>query len=131
MLDNKKVYRYTSNVRRRWTGMDKNAKIRERVRAERRDVLDMERELSLAPSNTSNIDKFNEFLHAQAKVRPILSDFYSNTMTNGPNPLPLHRKLRLNAYFGQQKADKRLCEDLRKKFGKEVVLIVDRFEIEQ
>ncbi|KAJ2556781.1 hypothetical protein EV175_001770, partial [Coemansia sp. RSA 1933] len=123
-LDSKCVYRYTSNMRRRWTGMDKYAKIRQRVRAERKDVLDMERELSLAPSNTSNLDDFDKFLRAQARARPALSDFYSNTMTNGPNPLPLHRKLRLNAHFGQQKADKLLCEDLRNKFGKDAVLIV-------
>ncbi|KAJ2560019.1 hypothetical protein EV175_000020 [Coemansia sp. RSA 1933] len=100
-LDKKHVYRYTSNIRRRWTGMDKHAKIRERVRAERKDVVGMERELSLTPSNTPNLDDLNKFLRAQARARPILSDFYSNTMTNGPNPLPLHRRLGLNAYFGQ------------------------------
>ncbi|KAJ2538011.1 hypothetical protein EV175_006556, partial [Coemansia sp. RSA 1933] len=50
-----------------------------------------------------------------------LTDFYSNTKTPSSQLEPLHRKLRLNAYIGQQRADEQLCKELREKFAKDGV----------
>ncbi|KAJ2052378.1 hypothetical protein H4S04_001371 [Coemansia sp. S16] len=77
--------------------------------------------------------KFRAYVEARAKERPVLSDFYTNTMTTPghtqytifkrtPNGIskrmnkegkrkgeghPLHRKLRLDAFLNQKKADLR------------------------
>ncbi|KAJ2454654.1 hypothetical protein EV183_001402 [Coemansia sp. RSA 2336] len=65
-----------------------------------------------------NVDptNFELYVKAHAEVWPLLEHFYNETTTKHH---PLHRKLRLSAYWNQQQADARLARNLRSKFGKD------------
>ncbi|KAJ2240542.1 hypothetical protein GGI13_007636, partial [Coemansia sp. RSA 455] len=78
------------------------------------------------------------YVEARAVVWPLLSGFYSKTLTKHPESkhkihkderhmarsYPLHRKQRLSAYINQQQADYRLARNMRAAFGKDAIIMV-------
>ncbi|ORE07881.1 hypothetical protein BCV72DRAFT_325448, partial [Rhizopus microsporus var. microsporus] len=46
------------------------------------------------------------------------------TITNHDNGHPLFRKARLSAYFNKQRAEQKLIQDLRAKFGEDAVFVM-------
>ncbi|KAJ2335167.1 hypothetical protein GGH92_008101, partial [Coemansia sp. RSA 2673] len=63
------------------------------------------------------------YVEARAVVWPLLSGFYSKTLTKHlehvAHSYPLHRKQRLSAYINQQQADYRLARNMRAALGKD------------
>ncbi|KAJ2102276.1 hypothetical protein GGI09_001298 [Coemansia sp. S100] len=80
-----------------------------------RHLVPSENRLAEFDSATMVPAKFRAYIKARAKERPVLSDFYTNTMTTPGHTQytifkqghPLHRKLRLDAFLNQKKADLR------------------------
>ncbi|CEG71129.1 hypothetical protein RMATCC62417_06913 [Rhizopus microsporus] len=83
--------------------------------------------LSQQPNSTVSVDHFDHFDHflqARSEQPAVLSDFYGQTITNHDNRYPFFRKIRLSAYFNKQRADQKLIQDLRAKFGEDVVFVI-------
>ncbi|KAJ2091701.1 hypothetical protein IW138_001684 [Coemansia sp. RSA 986] len=121
------VFRYTRNMKDKWTHYSRHRKIRERARANYKDgiVLQLEQQLAKASNTTLDPAEFDMFLAVQSEVWDELDHFYSNTMTTyDANPKPLHRQLRLASYLNGKHTDDLLCNKLRQVFGKDVVLII-------
>ncbi|ORE11642.1 hypothetical protein BCV72DRAFT_193162, partial [Rhizopus microsporus var. microsporus] len=67
---------------------------------------------------------FDHVLQARSKYSAVLSKFYGHTITNHDNGYFLFRKVRLSAYFNKQRADQKLIQDLRAKFGEDAVFVM-------
>ncbi|KAJ2244274.1 hypothetical protein GGI13_006289, partial [Coemansia sp. RSA 455] len=93
----------------------------------------------LAKFDHASLDpaKYKVYVEARAVVWPLLSGFYSKTLTKHPeskhkihkdernnSSYPLHRKLRLSAYINQQQADYFLACNMRAAFGKDAIIVV-------
>ncbi|KAJ2097572.1 hypothetical protein GGI16_004528 [Coemansia sp. S142-1] len=99
----------------------------------------------LAKFDWASLDpaKYKAYVEARAVVWPLLSGFYSKTLTKHPESkhkihkhkihkdkrhvvrsYPLHCKQRLSAYINQQQADYRLACNMRTAFGKDAIIMV-------
>ncbi|CAO3658030.1 unnamed protein product [Rhizopus microsporus] len=88
------------------------------------DVVQAEQALSQQPSSTVSIEDFDHFLQARSEQSAVFSRFYGHTITNHDNGYPLFRKIRLSAYFNKQRAEQKLIQDLRAKFGEDAVFVM-------
>ncbi|KAJ2094998.1 hypothetical protein GGI09_005101 [Coemansia sp. S100] len=98
----------------------------------------------LAKFDWASLDpaKYKAYVEARAVVWPLLSGFYSKTLTKHPESkhkihkhkihkdkrhvvrsYPLHCKQRLSAYINQQQADYRLACNMRTAFGKDAIIM--------
>ncbi|PHZ13808.1 uncharacterized protein RHIMIDRAFT_280494 [Rhizopus microsporus ATCC 52813] len=75
-------------------------------------------------ADTISVEGFGRFLQARSEQSAVLSRFYGHTITNHDNGYPLFRKIRLSAYFNKQRADQKLIQDLRTKFGEDAVFVM-------
>ncbi|ORE09363.1 hypothetical protein BCV72DRAFT_223668 [Rhizopus microsporus var. microsporus] len=87
-------------------------------------VVQAEQALSHQPSSTVSVEDFGRFLQARSEQSAVLSRFYGHTITNHDNGYPLFRKIRISAYFNKQRADQKLIQDLRAKFGEDAVFMM-------
>ncbi|KAJ1962179.1 hypothetical protein IWQ62_003611, partial [Dispira parvispora] len=137
------VYRYTANQKARETRSRRYRKIRDKIKRKCPDcdVQAAENSLAEVSHKTLNPHMYQRYIAARSVVWPLLSGFYAKTKTIHPrsgHPMhdqthhvvrepeghPVHRKLRLSAYVNQKQADARLARNLRKKFGKDAVLVM-------
>ncbi|PHZ14529.1 uncharacterized protein RHIMIDRAFT_275382, partial [Rhizopus microsporus ATCC 52813] len=75
-------------------------------------------------ADTISVEGFGRFLQARSEQSAVLSRFYGHTITNHDNGYPLFRKIRLSAYFNRQRADQKLIQDLRARFGEDAVFVM-------
>ncbi|KAI9356038.1 hypothetical protein BD770DRAFT_458312 [Pilaira anomala] len=122
--DKKLVYRYTRNQKAVETKSTKFRKLRQKYKPEH--VKEAEEKLSLHAASTVDINKYKNYIRARAEVSQDLYQYYSNEdkkkEERPENTLPF-RKLKLSSYINQVQADKRLASNLRRKFGKDSVLV--------
>ncbi|ORE07711.1 hypothetical protein BCV72DRAFT_255692 [Rhizopus microsporus var. microsporus] len=93
------------------------------------DVVQAEQALSQQPSSTVSVEDFGRFLQARSEQSAVLSRFYGHTTTNHDNGYPLFRKIPLSAYFNKQRADQKLIQDLRTKFGEDAVFVIGSWSV--
>ncbi|KAJ1764609.1 hypothetical protein IW140_006577 [Coemansia sp. RSA 1813] len=117
--EEKALFRYTRSQRAKETRTTRHRKLREKVKKEHPDSNEIKAaEARLAAFSCTSIlpDKYEQYVRTRAAVWPVLSKFYTNTMTtskNGNSPQPIHRKLRQSAHIKQQQADERLAKIIR------------------
>ncbi|CEG80179.1 hypothetical protein RMATCC62417_14549 [Rhizopus microsporus] len=88
------------------------------------DVVQVEQTLSQQLSSTVSVERFDHFLQAKSQQSAVLSEFYGYTITKHDNRYPLFRKIRLSVYFNKQRADHKLIQGLRAKFGEDTVFVM-------
>ncbi|KAG2206823.1 hypothetical protein INT47_007579 [Mucor saturninus] len=72
-----------------------------------------------------NPDKFEQYLVNRSNMTGIIQNHYVNFRTNHRTAHPLHRKLRLSAYFRRQQGNEDLIAKLDEQFGVEAVNVTD------
>jgi hypothetical protein len=125
-VENKMIYRYTSNQKAIETKSRKFRKLRNNLKRDK--VITAEISLSHFKSSTVNKEKFAEHLQGRAKVTLAMKAYYLNEdrpveedqLACGFLPF---RKMKRSSFINQQQADKRLAKKLREKFGKDAILI--------
>ncbi|PHZ16363.1 uncharacterized protein RHIMIDRAFT_265815 [Rhizopus microsporus ATCC 52813] len=88
------------------------------------DVIQAEQTLSQQSSSTVSVENFSRFLQARSEQSTVPRRLYGPTITNHDNGYPLFRKIRLSAYFNKQRADQKLIQGLRAKFGEDTVFVM-------
>ncbi|KAJ2569518.1 hypothetical protein IW140_003072 [Coemansia sp. RSA 1813] len=117
--EEKALFRYTRSQKVKETRATRYRKLREKVKNEHPDSNEIKAaEARLAAFSCTSVlpGKYEQYVRTRAAVWPVLSKFYTNTMTtskNGNNPQPIHRKLRQSAYIKQQQADEQLAKSIR------------------
>ncbi|KAJ2215186.1 hypothetical protein IW140_001035 [Coemansia sp. RSA 1813] len=117
--EEKALFRYTRNQKAKETRITHYHKLREKVKNEHPDSNEIKAaEVRLAAFSCTAVlpDKYEQYVRTRAAVWPVLSKFYTNTMTTSKNrnsPQPIHRKLRQSAHIKQQQADARLAKRVR------------------
>ncbi|KAJ2090893.1 hypothetical protein IW138_002296 [Coemansia sp. RSA 986] len=117
--EEKALFRYTRSQKAKETRTTRYRKLREKVKKEHPDSNEIKAaEARLAAFSCTSIlpDKYEHYVRTRGAVWPVLSKFYTSTMTaskNGNNPQPIHRKLRQSAHIKQQQADERLAKSIR------------------
>ncbi|KAJ1765951.1 hypothetical protein IW140_006320 [Coemansia sp. RSA 1813] len=117
--EEKALFRYTRSQKAKETRTTHYRKLREKVKNEHPDSNETKAaEARLAAFSCTSIfpGKYEQYVRTRAAVWPVLSKFYTNTMTtskNGNSPQPIHRKLRQSAHIKQQQADEQLAKSIR------------------
>ncbi|KAJ1663612.1 hypothetical protein EV178_004805 [Coemansia sp. RSA 1646] len=117
--EEKALFRYTRSQKAKETRTTHYRKLREKVKNEHPDSNEIKAaEARLAAFSCTAVlpDKYEQYVRTRAAVWPVLSKFYTNTMTtskSGISPQPIHRKLRQSAHIKQQQADERLAKRIR------------------
>ncbi|KAJ1769179.1 hypothetical protein LPJ74_004240 [Coemansia sp. RSA 1843] len=117
--EEKALFRYTRSQKAKETRTTRYRKLREKIKKEHPDSNEIKAaEARLAAFSCTSIlpGKYEQYVRTRAAVWPVLSRFYTNTMTaskNGNSPQPIHRKLRQSAHIKQQQADERLAKNIR------------------
>ncbi|KAJ1667665.1 hypothetical protein IW140_001278 [Coemansia sp. RSA 1813] len=117
--EEKALFRYTRSQKAKETRTTHYRKLREKVKKEHPDSNEIKTaETRLAAFSCTSIfpGKYEQYVRTRAAVWPVLSKFYTNTMTtskNGNSPQPIHRKLRQSAHIKQQQADEQLAKSIR------------------
>ncbi|KAG1047429.1 hypothetical protein G6F43_010119 [Rhizopus delemar] len=129
-VENKMIYRYTSNQKAIETKSRKFRKLRNNLK--RAEVIAVELSLSHFKSSTANKDKFVEYLQERTKVIPFMKAYYLNedrpvAEDQGASGFLPFRKMKLSSFINQQQADKRLAKKLRERFGNDAILILDNW----
>ncbi|KAG0867331.1 hypothetical protein G6F16_008848 [Rhizopus arrhizus] len=126
IVENKMIYRYTSNQKAIETKSRKFSKLRNNLK--RDEVITAELSLSHFKPSTVNKDRFAEYLQERAEVTPAMKAYYlkedrpvEDQRTGSFLPF---RKIKLSSFINQQQADKRPAKKLREKFGNDAILIV-------
>ncbi|KAI8319374.1 hypothetical protein GQ54DRAFT_40123 [Martensiomyces pterosporus] len=140
--DSPVLFRYTRNQKAMDAKSTHYHKLCEELKDGSPDVRAAEDQLTKVHCSTMDPVKYRKYVETRAAVWPILSTFYSRTMTthatvpykasgvstisNGePTPdYPVHRRLRLSAHINQQQADEQLVQSLHEKFGKDAVFVI-------
>ncbi|CEG84710.1 hypothetical protein RMATCC62417_18471 [Rhizopus microsporus] len=120
-------FRYTKQQQDKTWKTKKYRRILQDLKAHEPDVVEAEQALSQQPSSTVSIERFDHFLQARSEHSAVLSKFYGHTITNHDNGYPLFRKIRFSAYFNKQRADQKLIQDLRAKFGEDAVFVMENW----
>ncbi|KAJ1668330.1 hypothetical protein EV178_000676 [Coemansia sp. RSA 1646] len=71
--------------------------------------------------------KYEQYVRTRAAFWPVLSKFYTNSMTasnNGNNPQPIHRKLWQSAHIKKQQADEQLAKCIRATYNYEKPTVI-------
>ncbi|CEG75083.1 hypothetical protein RMATCC62417_10189 [Rhizopus microsporus] len=102
----------------------KYRRILQDLKAQDPDVVQAEQALSQQPSSTVSVKDFGRFLQAISEQSAALSRFYGHTIINHDNGYLLFRKIRLSVYFNKQRAEQKLIQDLRAKFGEDAVFVM-------
>ncbi|KAG0753763.1 hypothetical protein G6F57_014079 [Rhizopus arrhizus] len=126
-VENKMIYRYTSNQKAIETKSRKFRKLRNNLK--RDEVIAAELSLSHFKSSTVNKDKFIEYLQERAKVTHVMKAYYLNedrpaAEDQGAGGFLPFRKMKFSSFINQQQADKRLAKKLRERFGNDSILIL-------
>ncbi|KAG1594451.1 hypothetical protein G6F48_001356 [Rhizopus delemar] len=126
-VENKMIYRYTSNQKAIKTKSRKFRKLRNNLK--RDEVIVAELFLPHFKPSTVNKDKFVEYLQERAKVIPVMKAYYLNedrpaAEDQGAGDFLPFRKMKLSSFINQQQADKRLVKKLRERFGNDAILIL-------
>ncbi|KAJ2089651.1 hypothetical protein IW138_003249 [Coemansia sp. RSA 986] len=117
--EEKALFRYTRSQKAKETRTTHYRKLREKVKKEHPDSNEIKAaEARLAAFSCTSVlpGKYEQYVRTRAAVWPVLSRFYTNTMTtskNRNNPQPIHRKLRQSAHIKQQQADEQLAKSIR------------------
>ncbi|KAJ1772058.1 hypothetical protein LPJ74_001793 [Coemansia sp. RSA 1843] len=118
--EEKALFRYTRSQKAKETRTTRYRKLREKVKNEHPDSNEIKAaEARLAAFSCTSVlpDKYEQYVRTRGAVWPVLSKFYTNTMTtskNSNNPqLIIHRKLRQSAHIKQQQADEQLAKSIR------------------
>ncbi|KAI9317451.1 hypothetical protein BX666DRAFT_1937390, partial [Dichotomocladium elegans] len=141
-----KIHRYTRNQRARETRMVRFRQIRDTAKDRydnKNSIREAETRLAQICHSTVNAARYKLYVESRAREWSLLSSFYSRTTkthTTSTHPRrvrkmhpyvdheahnhPLHRKLRLSAYINQKQANARLVRTLRRRFGKDTVLVM-------
>ncbi|CEG79052.1 hypothetical protein RMATCC62417_13566 [Rhizopus microsporus] len=117
-------FRYTKQQQDKTWKTKKYRRILQDLKAQDPDVVQSEQALSQQPSSTVPVEDFGRFLQARSEQSAVLSRFYGHTITNHDNGYSLFCKIRLSAYFNKQRADQKLIQDLRTKFGEDAVFVM-------
>ncbi|CEG76128.1 hypothetical protein RMATCC62417_11065 [Rhizopus microsporus] len=117
-------FRYTKQQQDKTWKTKKYRRLLQDFKAQGPDVIQTEQALSQQPSGTVFIEDFDRFLQARSEQSTVLSRFYRHTITNHDNGYLLFRKIRLSAYFNKQRAEQKLIQDLRAKFGEDAVFVL-------
>jgi hypothetical protein len=126
-VENKMIYRYTSNQKAIETKSRKFRNLRSNLKRDK--VIAAELSLSHFKSSTVNKDRFVEYLQERAKITPLMKAYYLNEDRPAEEDqraggfLPF-RKMKLSSFTNQQQSDKQLVKKLREKFGDDAILIV-------
>ncbi|KAJ1771762.1 hypothetical protein LPJ74_002065 [Coemansia sp. RSA 1843] len=117
--EEKALFRYTRSQKAKETRATRYHKLREKVKNEHPDSNEIKAaEARLAAFSCTSVlpGKYEQYVRTRAAVWPVLSKFYTNTMTaskNRSSPQPIHRKLRQSAHIKQQQADEQLAKSIR------------------
>ncbi|KAJ1764079.1 hypothetical protein LPJ74_006717, partial [Coemansia sp. RSA 1843] len=126
-IGNPGLFRFTHSHKARLTRSTKFCRILEAAKKMYPDntIIEAKQRLAKVSCTPVNPDQFKRFIEVQAEVWPLLSKFHSCTQTNSTmNKKPLHRQLRLTAYFNIQRADHILANLIREQFGPDPVLVL-------
>ncbi|KAJ2565446.1 hypothetical protein IW140_005343 [Coemansia sp. RSA 1813] len=93
-------------------------------------VLEAEEHLQQVSCMTTNPTEYKRYLRKRTAVHNVLSEFYTETLTNRKEfGQYLHRRLRLSTYMNQLAADQRLANYIRKKAGRnDLVLVIGNWQ---
>ncbi|KAJ1770076.1 hypothetical protein IW140_004961 [Coemansia sp. RSA 1813] len=117
--EEKALFRYTRSQKAKETRTTRYRKLREKVKNGHPDSNEIKAaEARLAAFSCTSIfpGKYGQYVRTRAAVWPVLSKFYTNTMTTSKtrnSPQPIHRRLRQSAHIKQQQTDERLAKSIR------------------
>ncbi|KAJ2569591.1 hypothetical protein IW140_002999 [Coemansia sp. RSA 1813] len=117
--EDKALFRYTRSQKAKETRTTRYRKLREKVKKEHPGSNEIKAaEARLAAFSRTSIfpGKYEQYVRTRAAVWPVLSRFYTNTMTTSKHrnsSQPIHRKLRQSAHIKQQQTDERLAKSIR------------------
>ncbi|KAJ1664078.1 hypothetical protein EV178_004449 [Coemansia sp. RSA 1646] len=117
--EEKALFRYTRSQKAKETRTTRYRKLREDAKKEHPDSNEIKAaEARLATFSCTSIlpGKYEQYVRTRAAVWPVLSKFYTNTMTTSKDRnshQPIHRKLRQSAHIKQQQADEQLAKSIR------------------
>ncbi|KAI9335795.1 hypothetical protein BD770DRAFT_422731 [Pilaira anomala] len=124
-VNNKKIYRYTRNQKAKETKSTKFKKLRQQLKP--KDIQDCEDKLSNCLPLTMKKEAFVEYLKIRAEVTSKMQEYYSNEdveKDKKKKDLIPFRKMKLSAHINKIQSTKRLSKNIRKKFGKDCILIL-------
>ncbi|KAI9354997.1 hypothetical protein BD770DRAFT_412005 [Pilaira anomala] len=124
-VNNKKIYRYTRNQKAKETKSTKIKKLRQQLKP--KDIQDCEDKLSKCSPLTVKKGAFVEYLKIRAEVTCKMQEYYSNEdveKDKRKKDLIPFRKMKLSAHINEIQSTKRLSKNIRKKFGKDCILIL-------
>ncbi|KAI9366527.1 hypothetical protein BD770DRAFT_438661 [Pilaira anomala] len=124
-VNNKKIYRYTRNQKAKETKSTKFKKLRQQLKP--KDIQDCEDKLSKCSPLTVKKEAFVEYLKIRAEVNCKMQEYYSNEdveKDKREKDLIPFRKMKLSAHINKIQSTKRLSKNIRKKFGKDCILIL-------
>ncbi|KAJ1770307.1 hypothetical protein LPJ74_003311 [Coemansia sp. RSA 1843] len=107
--EEKALFRYTRSQKAKETRTTHYRKLREKIKKEHPDsseIKAVEARLAAFSCTSTLPGKYGQYVRTRAAVWPVLSRFYTNTMTtskNGNSPQPIHRKLRQSAHIKHNK----------------------------
>jgi transposase len=119
-------YRYTQDQRRKETKMKKYRNIQNDLKTkkkiEKKNIIEIETELSDKNKKTLNIKKFKEYIKEKNKINEKLFKFYENE---------IFRKLRLDNYINKMQNEQKMIKEFIATFGKPKNTIVCIGDFEQ
>ena len=121
-------FRYTQDKRRKETKQKKYRDIIQKLKKKKiekkKNVIDLETELSKFNRKTLNIEKFKKYLKKKNEINNKLFEFYEKD---------IFRKLKLNGYINRIQSEQLMISRFTEKFGspKEVVVIAGDYEQKQ
>ncbi|KAI9355503.1 hypothetical protein BD770DRAFT_458851, partial [Pilaira anomala] len=125
IVNNKKIYWYTRNQKAKETKSTKFKKLRQQLKP--KDIQDCEDKLSKCSPLTVKKEAFVEYLKIRAEVTSKMQKYYSNEdveKDKKKKDLIPFRKMKLSAHINKIQSTKRLSKNIRKKFGKDCILIL-------
>ncbi|KAI9362610.1 hypothetical protein BD770DRAFT_359362 [Pilaira anomala] len=124
-VNNKKIYRYTRNQKAKETKSTKFKKLWQQLKP--KDIQDCEDKLSKCSPLTVKMGAFVEYLKIRAEVTSKMQEYYSNEDVEKDKRkkdfIPF-RKMKLSAHINKIQSTKRLSKNIRKKLGKDCILIL-------
>ena len=114
--DGKKKYNYTKQLHLNRTGRKKIEKKKNNYR--KKKIITLENELSnkdKRSKTSNNYDDFKKYFNKKMKLHDELEKLYNNDKLN---------KMKWNAFINEKRSEKMLINDIKNKFGKDVVLIL-------
>ncbi|KAI9332762.1 hypothetical protein BD770DRAFT_422951 [Pilaira anomala] len=124
-VNNTKIYRYTRNQKAKETKSTKFRKLRQQLKP--KDIQDCEDKLSKCSPLTVKKEAFVEYLKIRAEVTSKMQGYNSNEdveKNKRKKDLIPFRKMKLSAHINKIQSTKRLSKNIRKKFGKDCILIL-------